>query len=189
MSARVPQQLACGAQVSRQAQMQMLPRPAATRSAALLHRPSPPPPPPPPPPPLGLPSSRPRLQVIGQAFGNAAMILASGKKGYRYALPNSRIMTCPPRMNRAFGNTSNCMIKANELENSTQVGGGRGGGAGRCGGGKAVSEGGGVCERVAESLRAGQRGVLAPQRGQGSCKAKRQACTRSPHILLRTAAS
>lgn len=44
----------------------------------------------------------PRLppQVIGQAFGNAAMLLASGKKGYRYALPNSRIMTCPPRMNR-----------------------------------------------------------------------------------------
>jgi hypothetical protein len=38
--------------------------------------------------------------VIGQAFGNAAMILASGKKGYRYALPNARIMTCPPRMNR-----------------------------------------------------------------------------------------
>lgn len=43
------------------------------------------------------------LQVIGQAFGNAAMILASGKKGYRYALPNSRIMTCPPRMNRCAG--------------------------------------------------------------------------------------
>lgn len=62
------------------------------------------------------------LQVIGQAFGNAAMIVASGKKGYRYALPNSRIMTCPPRMNRAFGNVSNCMIKANELENATQVG-------------------------------------------------------------------
>lgn len=59
--------------------------------------------------------------VIGQAFGNAAMILASGKKGYRYALPNSRIMTCPPRMNRAFGNVSNCMIKANELENATQT--------------------------------------------------------------------
>eukprot|EP00887_Chlorella_sp_A99_P005091 scaffold25.g5091.t1 len=33
------------------------------------------------------------------AFGNAAMILASGKKGFRYALPNSRIMTCPPRIN------------------------------------------------------------------------------------------
>lgn len=59
--------------------------------------------------------------MIGQAFGNAAMILASGKKGYRYALPNARIMTCPPRMNRSFGNVSNCMIKANELENATQV--------------------------------------------------------------------
>jgi ATP-dependent Clp protease protease subunit len=59
--------------------------------------------------------------VIGQAFGNAAMILASGKKGYRYALPNSRIMTCPPRMNRSFGNVSNVMIKANELENATQT--------------------------------------------------------------------
>ncbi|PRW32599.1 ATP-dependent Clp protease proteolytic subunit-related chloroplastic [Chlorella sorokiniana] len=59
--------------------------------------------------------------VIGQAFGNAAMILASGKKGYRYALPNSRIMTCPPRMNRSFGTTSNVMIKANELENATQT--------------------------------------------------------------------
>lgn len=67
----------------------------------------------------------PIAQVIGQAFGNAAMILASGKKGYRYALPNARIMTCPPRMNRAFGNVSNCMIKANELENATQVGCGR----------------------------------------------------------------
>lgn len=42
-------------------------------------------------------------QVIGQAFGNAAMILASGKKGYRYALPNARIMTGPPRMNRWGG--------------------------------------------------------------------------------------
>lgn len=59
--------------------------------------------------------------VIGQAFGNAAMILASGKKGHRYALPHSRIMTCPPRMNRSFGNVSNMMIKANELENATQT--------------------------------------------------------------------
>ena len=59
--------------------------------------------------------------VIGQAFGNAAMLLASGKKGHRFALPNARIMTCPPRMNRSFGNTSNVMIKANELENATQT--------------------------------------------------------------------
>lgn len=59
--------------------------------------------------------------VIGQAFGNAAMILASGKKGHRFALPHSRIMTCPPRMNRSFGNVTNVMIKANELENATQT--------------------------------------------------------------------
>ena len=59
--------------------------------------------------------------VIGQAYGNAAMLLAAGKKGHRFALPHARIMTCPPRMNRSFGNTSNVMIKANELENATQT--------------------------------------------------------------------
>lgn len=74
-----------------------------------------------------LPSLPPLLQVIGQAFGNAAMILASGKKGQRYALPNARIMTAPPRLNRSFGSVSNVMIKANELEQSTQVAGGAGG--------------------------------------------------------------
>ena len=56
-----------------------------------------------------------------QAFGNAAMILASGKKGCRYALPHARIMTAPPRINRSFGSTSNIMIKANELEYNTQT--------------------------------------------------------------------
>eukprot|EP00873_Tetraselmis_striata_P002683 jgi/Tetstr1/422947/TSEL_013726.t1 len=58
---------------------------------------------------------------VGQAFGNAAMLLASGKKGCRFALPNSRIMTAPPRMNRTGGNTANVMIKANELEHSTKT--------------------------------------------------------------------
>ena len=58
--------------------------------------------------------------VVGQAYGNAAMILASGKKGSRFSLPNARIMTAPPRMNRSFGSTSNMMIKANELEYNTQ---------------------------------------------------------------------
>jgi ATP-dependent protease ClpP protease subunit len=38
--------------------------------------------------------------VIGQAFGNAAMLLSAGKKGHRFALPHARIQTCPPRMNR-----------------------------------------------------------------------------------------
>lgn len=56
-----------------------------------------------------------------QAFGNAAMILASGKKGCRFALPHARIMTAPPRINRSFGSTSNIMIKANELEYNTQT--------------------------------------------------------------------
>ena len=59
--------------------------------------------------------------VIGQAFGNAAMIVASGAKGCRFATPNSRLMTAPPRINRNFGTTKNIMIRANELENNTQV--------------------------------------------------------------------
>lgn len=59
--------------------------------------------------------------AVGQAFGNAAMLLASGKKGFRFSLPNARIMTCPPRMNRSGGRASNVMIKANELEHCTQT--------------------------------------------------------------------
>ena len=58
---------------------------------------------------------------VGQALGNAAMLLASGAKGKRFSLPNARIMTAPPRMNRSFGNVSNMMIKANELEYNTQT--------------------------------------------------------------------
>ena len=56
-----------------------------------------------------------------QAFGNAAMLLASGKKGCRFALPHARIMTAPPRLNRSFGAAPNIMIKANELEYSTRT--------------------------------------------------------------------
>lgn len=59
--------------------------------------------------------------LCAQAFGNAAMILASGKKGCRFALPHARIMTAPPRINRSFGSTSNIMIKANELEYNTNT--------------------------------------------------------------------
>lgn len=59
--------------------------------------------------------------VVGQAFGNAAMILACGKKGCRFALEHARMMTAPPRMNRTFGSTHNIMIKANELEYNTQT--------------------------------------------------------------------
>jgi len=58
---------------------------------------------------------------IGQAYGNAAMLLASGTKGFRYSLPNASIMTCPPRINRASGGTKSIMGKANELEDNTQT--------------------------------------------------------------------
>jgi ATP-dependent Clp protease, protease subunit len=59
--------------------------------------------------------------VIGQAFGNAALILASGKKGQRFALPHARIMTAPPRVNRSFGKAVDMMIKANELDENTET--------------------------------------------------------------------
>lgn len=58
---------------------------------------------------------------VGKAWGNAAMLLASGVKGHRHALPHSSIMTCPPRMNRAQDCASNLMIKANELASNTDT--------------------------------------------------------------------
>ena len=61
---------------------------------------------------------RPEVQtlVIGQACGNACMLLAAGKKGKRASLPHSRIKMAPPRINRSFGSTVDIMIKANELD-------------------------------------------------------------------------
>lgn len=59
--------------------------------------------------------------VIGEARGNAAMLVASGKKGNRFILPLSRMMTAPPRMNRSFGTTVDMMIRAQELEFHTEV--------------------------------------------------------------------
>ncbi|CAG9463398.1 unnamed protein product [Pedinophyceae sp. YPF-701] len=49
------------------------------------------------------------------------MLLASGKKGYRAALPHARIKTAPPRLNRAMGNASRVMVQANELEDVTET--------------------------------------------------------------------
>jgi len=54
--------------------------------------------------------------AVGAAYGNAAMLLASGKKGSRAALPNARIKTNPPRLNRAMGPASKVMIAANEID-------------------------------------------------------------------------
>ena len=61
---------------------------------------------------------RPAIQtlVIGQACGNACMLLAAGEKGKRASLPHSRIKMAPPRINRSFGRTVDLMIKANELD-------------------------------------------------------------------------
>jgi ATP-dependent protease ClpP protease subunit len=59
--------------------------------------------------------------VLGEAMGNAAMLVASGRKGNRFMLPHARMMTCPPRMNRSFGSTVNMMIRAEDLEYNTQV--------------------------------------------------------------------
>jgi hypothetical protein len=70
---------------------------------------------------LGNPGCLGHAQVIGQAFGNAAMLLAAGKKGYRYALPHSRIMTCPPRMNRCV-----CSVHMGNAGGTALTGPGRG---------------------------------------------------------------
>lgn len=51
---------------------------------------------------------------VGQAFGMAAMLLASGEKGHRSALPNATIMLHQPR-GSARGQASDIAIKAREV--------------------------------------------------------------------------
>lgn len=52
---------------------------------------------------------------VGKAWGNAAMLLASGKKGERHSLPHASIMTCPPRLNRTQDVATNIMIKVRKI--------------------------------------------------------------------------
>lgn len=59
--------------------------------------------------------------AIGQACGTAAVVLASGRKGRRFALPHARVKTSPPRMGRAYGQTVEVMGLANDLEASNNV--------------------------------------------------------------------
>ena len=59
--------------------------------------------------------------VIGQAYGNACMLLAAGKPGKCAALPHEVIEMATPRINRSFGSTTDVMIKANELEANTDM--------------------------------------------------------------------
>lgn len=51
---------------------------------------------------------------VGQAFGMAAMLLTSGEKGQRAALPNATIMLHQPRAS-AQGQASDIAIKAKEV--------------------------------------------------------------------------
>ena len=59
--------------------------------------------------------------VIGQALGTAALVAMCGTRGCRYALPHARLQLSPPRLNRTWARTSNLMIRANELEDTTNT--------------------------------------------------------------------
>lgn len=59
--------------------------------------------------------------VIGQALGTAALVAMCGTRGCRYALPHARLQLSPPRLNRTWARTSNLMIRANELEDTTST--------------------------------------------------------------------
>lgn len=52
--------------------------------------------------------------ALGQAFGAAAMLLAQGKRGQRYALPNATILLNQPK-SMARGQASDIAIKAREV--------------------------------------------------------------------------
>lgn len=55
-----------------------------------------------------------RTICVGQAFGTAAMLLALGQKGNRFALPNASIMLNQPK-SRVGGQASEIAIKAKEI--------------------------------------------------------------------------
>ena len=52
---------------------------------------------------------------IGQAASAAAVLLASGTKGKRAALPNARIMLHQPAMEAGYGQSSDLEIQAREI--------------------------------------------------------------------------
>lgn len=56
---------------------------------------------------------------LAMAFGQAAMLLAIGKKGYRAVLPNSFAKVYLPTYPRSNGSVSDMWIKAKELEASS----------------------------------------------------------------------
>jgi len=52
---------------------------------------------------------------MGQAASAAAVLLAAGTPGKRYALPNSRILIHQPAMEGVYGQVSDLEIQANEI--------------------------------------------------------------------------
>jgi len=60
---------------------------------------------------------KPDVQTVclGQAASAAAVLLAAGTKGKRFALPNSRILIHQPYTEGSYGQTSDIEIQANEI--------------------------------------------------------------------------
>ncbi|MCX7666767.1 MAG: ATP-dependent Clp protease proteolytic subunit, partial [Gemmataceae bacterium] len=54
----------------------------------------------------------------GLAASGAALVVAAGSKGKRYALPNSRIMIHQPWGQTGYGQVSDLEIEAREMEKS-----------------------------------------------------------------------
>ena len=49
--------------------------------------------------------------VIGQAYGNACMLLAAGRHCHRATLPHARDEMATPRIDRSFGSTPDVIIQ------------------------------------------------------------------------------
>ncbi|MFL6126622.1 ATP-dependent Clp protease proteolytic subunit [Actinophytocola sp.] len=62
--------------------------------------------------------ARPDVQTycLGQAASAAAVLLAAGTPGKRYALPNARMLIHQPSMEGAYGQVSDLQIQANEIQ-------------------------------------------------------------------------
>ncbi|OLT41576.1 ATP-dependent Clp protease proteolytic subunit [Saccharomonospora sp. CUA-673] len=53
---------------------------------------------------------------LGQAASAAAVLLAAGTKGKRYALPNARVLIHQPATEGTYGQVSDLEIQANEIQ-------------------------------------------------------------------------
>ena len=62
--------------------------------------------------------ARPDVQTycLGQAASAAAVLLAAGTPGKRYALPNARVLIHQPAMEGVYGQVSDLQIQADEIQ-------------------------------------------------------------------------